>query len=67
MLIHGVRHLHDNANVHSTMVSKEAVTKFGFKEFHRSQCSLDLALSDYLFFKMKSDLRGKSFIDDVMT
>ena len=66
MLGRGVRLLHDNAPVHMVAVAKAAVTECGFDEIEHSPYSPDLAPSDcYPFSKLKKDLRGKKFDDEV--
>lgn len=64
-LSRGVRLLHDNAPVHTALISKAAVKDCGFQEISHPPYSPDLAPSDfYLFSKLKSDLRGRRFNTD---
>ena len=61
-LSRGVRLLHDNAPVHTALISKAAVKDCGFQEISHPPYSPDLAPSDFYFFsKLKSDLRGRRF------
>jgi len=57
--------LHDNAPVHSAVISKAAIKECNFTELPHPPYSADLAPSDYyLFSKLKSDFRGRKFLND---
>jgi hypothetical protein len=54
--------LHDNAPVHASTASKEAIRKAGFTELPHPAYSPDLTPSDYnLFPNLKKDLKGRKF------
>jgi histone-lysine N-methyltransferase SETMAR len=60
-LSRGVRLLHGNAPVHTSIAAKAAVQCCGLQELNHPPYSPDLAPSDYfLFSKLKSDLLGKN-------
>ncbi|CAH2103708.1 unnamed protein product [Euphydryas editha] len=64
-LTKGVLLLHDNAPAHKSRVALAALLKVGFDILNYPPYSLDLAPSDnYLFPKMKKELRGKKFTTD---
>lgn len=64
-LSRGVLLLHDNAPVHTAVISKAAVKECNFTELPHPPYSTDLAPSDYyLFSKLKSGLRGRKFSND---
>jgi hypothetical protein len=64
-LSQGVRLLHDNALVHTSVAAKAAIQCCGFQELNHPPYNPDPAPSDYfLFSKLKSDLHGKKFTSD---
>jgi hypothetical protein len=61
-LTQGVPAMHDNAPTHTCQVAMVVATDCGFAILPYPAYSLDLATSDfYLFPKLKSKLRGRSF------
>lgn len=63
--MHDVLLHHDNARPHCSLITMEAIKKFGWTVLPHPAYSPDLAPSDYhLFGKLKDDLRGIHFPDD---
>jgi histone-lysine N-methyltransferase SETMAR len=61
-LSRGVRFLHFNAPVHTSVAAKAAIQGCCFQELNHPPNSPDLSHSDYfLFSELKSDWRGKKF------
>jgi histone-lysine N-methyltransferase SETMAR len=57
--------LHDNAQPHITLHTREAIPKMGWTVLPRPAQSLDLAPSDcHLFGSVKDSLSGCHFADD---
>lgn len=57
--------LHDNARPHTSLETREAITKLGWTVLPHPPYSPDLAPSDFhLFGPLKHALRGKKFEDD---
>ncbi|GFV05067.1 histone-lysine N-methyltransferase SETMAR [Trichonephila clavipes] len=65
MLTNGVRLLHDNARLHTALVTKALLKEFKWEVLGHPPYSPDLAPSDFhLFRNIKSHLGGKSFHDN---
>ena len=61
----GVLLLHDNAPVHMSAKSHDAIGQCGFQKLKHPPHSPDLAPSDYFIFRVKKKfLRGKRFSSD---
>ena len=61
----GVLFLHENATVHMSAKSQDAIRQCGFQQLNHPHYSPDLALSDYFLLRvMKKFLRGKRFSSD---
>jgi len=58
--------LHDNAPAHRSVLVKDFLVENNVTTLEYSPCSSDLTAGDffYLFFRLKSALKGRRFCDD---